>query len=274
MKDVNEDLTKDLTTDPSKLLPKQTKQPVSGLVGLLWVGTIVYVGLLLLSPPGWLPGDPIWAIQSDTIQEILNESLNFFFILPLLNLVGISYVQAPTVNPAVQGFFNLAEAWIFMFLPLMLMDQRGRQLPRVMIWGLAMFLTNVFLMPYMALRLGLNLENQPNEPLNEPLNASNEANISNKGTLARLFGSLGLTVGNLAVIWFCFNRPDLGGVLSRFHYLGQQLVSNRVTLAFAVDLALFWVFQVWLMGSVIPVGDRVRSLRLIPFWGLAIWLLV
>ncbi len=224
------------------------------------MGTVTYVGLLLLSPPGWLPGEPIWAIQSDTIQEILNESLNFFFILPFLNLLGISYLQAPTVNPAVQGFFNLAEAWIFMFLPLMLMDRHSQHLPRIVLWGLAMFLTNVFLMPYMALRLAT--------PIPET------QNLTQKGTIARLFGSLGLTVGFLAVIWFCLNRPELGGVLSRFNYLWQQMVSNRVTLAFAVDMVLFWIFQIWLMGAIIPMGNGSRALRLIPFWGLGLWLLL
>lgn len=231
----------------------------SWLVRLLWTATVVYVGVLLLSPPTWLPGEPIWAIQPDTIQEILNESLNFFFILPLLNLVGINSLPAPTVNPAAQGFFNFAEAWIFMFLPIMLMDRRSQHLPRTVLWGLAMFLTNVFLMPYMALRLG-----QP----------SDSPNLPEKGTLARVFGILGLTVGNLAVIWFCFNRPELGGIISRFDYLGQQVVSNRVTLAFVVDIILFWIFQIWLMGAIIPAGERYRTLRFIPFWGLGIWLLV
>lgn len=249
-----------VTTDQPESLPKGPNHSLSGLFWLLWAATVAYVGLLLLSPPSWLPGEPIWAIQPETIQEVLNESLNFFFILPLLNLLGISYVHSPMVNPATQGFFNLVEAWIFMFLPLMLMDQRSQHLPRMMIWGLAMFLTNVFLMPYMALRLGQPLENQLNR--------------ANKGTLARLFGSLGLTVGTLAVIWFCFNRPELGGILSRCGYLGQQIVSNRVTLAFTVDMALFWLFQVWLMGAIIPIGEQTRPLRFIPFWGLAIWLLI
>ncbi|MEM7065017.1 MAG: nuclear transport factor 2 family protein [Cyanobacteria bacterium P01_B01_bin.77] len=237
-------------------LPEQR----SWLINLLWAATVVYVGLLLLSPPTWLPGEPIWAVQPDTIQEILDESLNFFFILPLLNLVGINSLPAPTVNPATQGFFNLAEAWIFMFLPLMIIDKRSQHLPRIVLWSLAMFLTNVFLMPYMALRLG-----QPR---------SDSQNLSKKEILARLFGALGLIVGNLAVIWFCFNRPELGGVISRLDYLGQQVVSNRVTLAFVVDVLLFWVFQIWLMGALIPVGERYRGLRFIPFWGLGIWLLL
>ena len=245
---------------PSSAAPEsEPKHFPRRLFGLLWAATIVYVGMLLLSPPGWLPGEPVWAIQPETIQEILNESLNFFFILPLLNLLGFSYLPAPMVNPAMQGFFNLAEAWIFMFLPLMMMDKRSRHLPKMMFWGLAMFLTNVFLMPYMALRL-----RQPE--------TQNEAD---KGMLLdRFFGALGLTVGNLAIIWLCLNRPELGGVVSRFSYLGQQITHNRVTLAFAVDMALFWVFQIWLMGAIISPGAQVRALRFVPFWGLAIWLLL
>lgn len=254
------DLSVSAAAPSTSLSSEQRPSSNPWLASLLWAATAVYVGLLLLSPSAWLPGDPVWAITPDTLEEILNESLNFFFILPLLNIIGISYLQAPTVNPAMQGFFNLAEAWIFMFLPLMLLDKRSQHLPKKLFWGLAMFLTNVFLMPYMALRLGT-----PPSNLQKSLN---------KGTLARLFGSFGLIVGNLAVIWFCFNRPELGGVISRLDYLGQQLVSNRVTLAFAVDMALFWIFQIWLMGAIVAKGERGRALRFIPFWGLGLWLLV
>ena len=224
----------------------------------LWVATAVYVGVLLLSPPGWLPGEPIWAIKPDTIQEILAESINFFFILPLSNLVGISYLQAPAVHPAAQSFFNLAEAWIFMFLPLMLLDRRSQHLPRVLLWGAAMFLTNVFLMPYMALRL----------------NGAEVPALPNKGILARLFGAAGLTVGAMAVIWFGWNQPELGGIMSRFAYLGRQIVTDRVTLAFTADIVLFWIFQIWLMGAVIPAGEGTRALRFFPFLGLGLWLLL
>lgn len=246
--------------DSSTSLPSVPPKPKNWISWLLWTTTALYIGLLLLSPSDWLPGDPLWAIQPNTIQEILDESLNFFFILPLLNLLGISYLQAPTLNPAALGFFNLAEAWIFMFLPLMLIDERSQHLPRMLLWTLAMFLTNVFLMPYMALRLKET--------------GSESHSVPSRGILARLFGALGLTVGNLAVVWFCFNRPELGGVLSRFDYLGQQILTNRVTLAFMVDITLFWVFQIWLMGSIIPMGERLRLLRFIPFWGLGLWLVL
>lgn len=254
---------KETSTPPASASSDHLQVPAEGqatIFVLLWMATVAYVVGLLLSPPGWLPGEPVWAIRSETIREILNESLNFFFILPVLNLLGVSYLQAPVVDPVAQSFFNLAEAWIFMFLPLMLLDRRGQRLPKMMLWGLAMFLTNIFLMPYMALRLRLPADELPKN--------------QTKGLLARFFGGLGLTVGNLAVVWFCFNRPDLGGVLSRFGELGEQITHNRVSLAFMVDMILFWVFQSWLMGAVIPREEKRRILRFIPFWGLAIWLLI
>ncbi|TWH44084.1 hypothetical protein [Dulcicalothrix desertica] len=62
---------------------------------LLWVLALIYIYVLLLSPSGQLlPGEPVWAIKLETIQEIFNESINFFFILPILNLLGFHYIQA------------------------------------------------------------------------------------------------------------------------------------------------------------------------------------
>ncbi|MEM6253519.1 MAG: nuclear transport factor 2 family protein [Cyanobacteria bacterium P01_D01_bin.156] len=247
-------------SNPSIVVAKAAvMNPIAYVQYALWLATAIYVGLLLLSPPGWLPGEPVWAIQVQTLQEILDESLNFFFILPLLNLLGIHYLQAPVVHPASQGFFNLAEAWIFMFLPLMLWDKRSQHLPHVWFWGGAMFLTNVFLMPYMALRLNRAPEAQ---------------SVASKGRLARIFGAVGLTVGTFAVGWFFLNQPDVGGAFSRIEYLRHQIFTERVTLAFTVDIGLFWLFQMWLMGSTIAVGERLRVLRFVPFWGLGIWLVV
>ncbi|MEO1401662.1 MAG: hypothetical protein AAFV72_10505 [Cyanobacteria bacterium J06635_1] len=227
---------------------------LSLLLGFL---TVVYVVLLLLSPPDWLPGEPVWAIQPETMQEILDESINFFFVLPILNQLGIHLMEAPVVHPAMEAFFNLAEAWIFMFLPLLLLDPRGGKLPRVPMWGAAMFLTNVFLMPYMALRLG----------------QVSEASQGEKGILAQVFGWIGLGVGAIALYWFCAALPEFGTVAERFAYLGQQVMTNRVTLAFCVDLFLFGIFQAVLMGAIIPQGHLLRWLRFMPFFGLATWLI-
>ena len=228
---------------------------------MLWVLSAAYIYLLLLSPSGQLiPGEPAWAIQPETLQEVLNESINFFFILPILNAVGITYMAAPTVHPATESLFNFALAWIFMFLPLLLADQRGRNLPQVPTWGMAMFLTNAFLGPYMALRAMA------------PLPQAQEK--TQKGWLARVFGWTGLVVGAIALAWFFIGRPEFGGLTERVTYFVEQLIASRLTIAFCVDLILFALFQAVLLGAVEPSDSQVRWLRFVPFWGLAIWLII
>lgn len=225
---------------------------------LLWGLVVLYVAVLLLSSPDQLlPGEPIWAIKPDTLAEVLSESLNFFFVLPVLS--KLFNISAPVVHPAAEAFFNFSEAWIFMFLPLMLLDRRGQNLPRVALWGAAMFLTNVFLLPYMAQRLV-----QPEVSKEAP----------QKGKVARIFGAVGLVVGMGAIAWLCLARPEFGSLADRGQYFWQKLTTDRVTIAFCVDLLLFWIFQIWLMGAVIPKDSKEQSLRLVPFWGLAVWLLV
>ncbi len=226
---------------------------------VFWSMAIAYIYLLLLSPPGQLiPGEPIWAIQPETIQEILHESLNFFLILPLLNLVGIHYLEAPTVHPMLEALFNFAEAWIFMFLPLLLSDRKLNHLPKTLIWSLAMFGTNAVLTPYMALRYGA-----PDVPVEEE---------RPKGRLARVFGWTGLIVGIIALGWGVMGRPEFGDLAQRMRYFGEQLLSNRVTLAFCVDLLFFSLFQVLLLKSV--NNSTIGWFRFVPFWGLALWLIL
>jgi hypothetical protein len=114
-----------------------------------------YWFVLLLSPPGWqgLPGEPAWAVAPDTLNEVIAESTDFFFVLPLLNKFGIDLLgAAPQVHPVTLGVFNFAEAFVFMLLPPLLMDRKGRDLPTVKLWSFAMFLTNALMLPYMANR--------------------------------------------------------------------------------------------------------------------------
>ncbi|MGK7891440.1 MAG: nuclear transport factor 2 family protein [Leptolyngbyaceae cyanobacterium] len=228
---------------------------------LLWAIAIFYTYILLLSPPGQLlPGEPAWAIQPDTIREVIDESTNFWFVLPILNQFGIHFMEAPVVHPTTEALFNLAEAWIAMFLPLLLLDRRGQGLPKVPIWSAALFLTNVFLTPYMALRAS-----KPKVVADQP---------PQKTLLARMFGLVGLTVGTGAIAWGLFARPEFGGWLARSQYFLMQLATNRVAIAFCVDLVFFAVFQIILMGAIEPKDSSKRWLRFIPLWGLAIWLLI
>lgn len=106
---------------------------------------------ILLS--GWqgLPGEPAWAVAPDTLREVIAESTDFFFVLPLLNKCGFDLLgAAPQVHPVTLGVFNFAEAFIFMLLPPLLMDRKGRDLPTVKLWSFAMFLTNALMLPYMV----------------------------------------------------------------------------------------------------------------------------
>ncbi len=228
---------------------------------ILWFLAGTYVYILLCSSPNFiLPGEPVWAIQPETIKEVINESTNFFFVLPILNSLGISLMKSPVVHPAIETQFNFAEAWIFMFLPLLLADKRVRDFPKVALWSVAMFLTNVFLLPYMAFRF-----KQPSlETIEEP----------KKGILERIFGWIGLTVGVIAIVWLFIGRPEFGDVNQKIQYFLTQLQSSRVVIAFTVDLLLLAIFQIVLMGAIIPSNSPQRPLRFIPFFGLAFWLIL
>lgn len=141
--------------------------------GLYALGA-VYWFVLLLSPPGWqgLPGEPAWAIAPETLTEVIAESTDFFFVLPLLNKFGFDLLgAAPQVHPVTLGVFNFAEAFVFMLLPPLLMDRKGRDLPTVKVWSFAMFLTNALLLPYMV--------RQPAQPTQDPTESppANFANI-------------------------------------------------------------------------------------------------
>ncbi len=244
-------------------LKQEANPPKTQLIlsKLLWFLAGTYIYILLCSSPNFiLPGEPVWAVQPETIKEVISESINFFFVLPILNSLGISIMKSPVVHPAIEAQFNFAEAWIFMFLPLLLADKRIRNFPKVALWSVAMFLTNVFLLPYMALRF-----KQPSvETIEEP----------KKGFLERSFGWTGLIVGIIAIIWLLIGRPEFGDFSQRIQYFMTQLHSSRVVIAFAVDLVLFAIFQIILMGAVIPLNSPKRSLRFIPFFGLAFWLIL
>jgi len=40
-----------------------------------------------------MQGDPVWAISQATISDLIGLSLNFFFILPLLNFHVVVSIQ-------------------------------------------------------------------------------------------------------------------------------------------------------------------------------------
>ncbi|MDE5073279.1 MAG: hypothetical protein O4861_13025 [Trichodesmium sp. St16_bin4-tuft] len=240
-------------------LPKQQNSPIISI--LLWLLSATYIYILLLSPQDQLlPNGPIWAVQPETIKEVIEVSINFFFILPIFNVIGIKYMEAPIVHPWLESLFNFAEAWIFMFLPLLLVDRRGGELPKILIWSMAMFLTNTFLLPYMAWR-----STATELPIEEQMS---------KGLLAKIFGVVGLIIGSIAIVWGIFARPEFGDIPTRGKFFIQNFQSDRLTIAFCVDVILFAIFQAVLIGNIEPPESGKRWLRFLPFWGLAIWLIL
>ncbi|KAE8671344.1 hypothetical protein F3Y22_tig00111983pilonHSYRG00201 [Hibiscus syriacus] len=238
----------------------------------LWTAEAVYILWLFLLP--YAPGDPVWAISSDTINALIGLSLNFFFILPLTNAVGIRLIDAPVLHPMSEGLFNFVMGWTLMFAPLLFSDcKRDRYKSSLdVLWGLQMFLTNTFLIPYMAIRLNeADADSRPREL--SPLGSA----MTNG---AAPVGIIGGAVCLLSVIWSIYGRidGDFGNITDRWQYLVSYLGSERLAYAFIWDICLYTIFQPWLIGENLQNVEKSRVsvvsyLRFIPVIGLVAYLL-
>lgn len=238
----------------------------------LWAAEAAYILWLFLLP--YAPGDPVWAIKSDTVKDLVGLSLNFFFILPLLNSVGIHVIEAPVLHPMSEGLFNFVIAWTLLFAPLLFTDcRRDRYRGSLdLLWGFQMFLTNTFLIPYMAIRLGdMDAKRSPPEPSQLGLLMTNGAPI---------VGLIGGAVCFISILSAFFGRIDggFGGIADRCEYLVRYLGSERLAYAFIWDIILYAGFQPWLIGDNLQNVKKanagiVNILRFIPVVGLAAYLL-
>jgi len=196
-----------------------------------------------------MPGEPAWAIAPETLAEVVAESTDFFFVVPLLHNVGIDLLDVvPQVHPVTLGGFNFAEAFVFMLLPPLLMDRKGRDLSTAKLWSIAMFATNALLLPYMA--------NRAMTPVPASWEADRAAAVESgeglaevargeKGLLSKSFGFFGLAVGVLSVWWAAAADPAVGGDLAqRSAFFGDLMKSDRVSLAFAVDVVAGGVLRI------------------------------
>ncbi|KAL2905062.1 Maintenance of telomere capping protein 6 [Bienertia sinuspersici] len=239
----------------------------------LWAMEGVYILWLFLLP--YAPGDPVWAISSDTINSLVDLSLNFFFILPITNLVGIHAMEAPVLHPISEGLFNFAVGWTFMFAPLLYTDiKNGRYKGSLdALWGLQMFLTNTFLIPYMAIRL-----NEADASSYPKKKRSQLGIVMIKG--APVVGLVGGIVCAISILWALFGRADgdFGSVNDRWDFLLRLVGSERFAYAFVWDIVLYMIFQPWLIsGNLENVAKSkilfVSYVRYIPVVGLLAYLL-
>uniref|UniRef100_A0A453C5C3 Uncharacterized protein n=1 Tax=Aegilops tauschii subsp. strangulata TaxID=200361 RepID=A0A453C5C3_AEGTS len=187
------------------------------LQAALWGAEAAYIFWLFLLPYApVLQGDPLWAISQATITDLVGLSLNFFFILPLIN--------------------------------------------------------SAFLIPYMAIRLNDVDKNQP------PPQTSKLSSLMVRG--ASGVGITGGLVCILSIVWAFFGRADadFGGVLDRWQYAQDYVLTERLAYAFLWDILLYSIFQPWLIGdnlqNVKPKArEFVNVARFIPVVGIVAYLL-
>ncbi|KAG7942780.1 hypothetical protein I3843_15G004600 [Carya illinoinensis] len=239
---------------------------------ILWVAEAVYILWLFLLP--YAPGDPVWAISSDTINSLLGLSLNFFLILPLANSVGIHIIDAPVLHPVSEGLFNFVIGWTFMFAPLLFTDRKRDRYKGSLdvLWGLQMFLTNTFLIPYMAIRM-----NEAGADYT-PSKRSQLGSVMTNG--APIVGLIGGSACLISALWAVFGRMDsnFGSIGDRWEFLASYLGSERLAYAFIWDICFYLIFQPWLIGDNLQnvqesKVDLVNYLRFIPVVGLIAYLL-
>ncbi|XXG78139.1 hypothetical protein AAC387_Pa08g2144 [Persea americana] len=176
--------------------------------------------------------------------------------------------------PVSEGLFNFVIGWTFMFAPLLFTDYRRDRYKGSLdvLWGFQMFLTNTFLIPYMAIRLNDNdVDNSCNK-------------LSKLGTVmtsgAPVVGLIGGVICLISALWAFFGRGDggFGSVPDRLEFFARYVGSERLAYAFLWDICLYGIFQPWLIGDNLQnVKEQkvqiVSNLRFIPVVGLVVYLL-
>ncbi|XAR72376.1 hypothetical protein NMG60_11018991 [Bertholletia excelsa] len=220
------------------------------------------------------PGGSYMGHQFRHNQLSVGLSLNFFFILPLMNSVGVRLIDSPVLHPMAEGLFNFVIGWTFMFAPLLFTDRKRDRYKGSLdiLWGFQMFLTNTFLIPYMAIRLNEgDAENTPRKP-------SQLGSVMTSG--APYVGLIGSAVCLISTLWALFGRPDnnFGGITDRWDFFVNYLGSERLAYAFIWDICLYMIFQPWLIGDNIQNVQKskigpVNFLKFVPVVGLVAYLL-
>ncbi|QSJ16112.1 hypothetical protein JYQ62_30815 [Nostoc sp. UHCC 0702] len=181
---------------------------ITGSKILLWSVWLVYVGYLLLSdlPPGL----SLLHITSETLQEIWSLSLNFWLVLPI-----VSPNDAPVINPALEGLFNIVVTWAILFWGFVI-DGRNQRFPMVPFLIGTALLTNVFFLPWLALR-------QPN-----PQPPVDSLTFLEKIAESRILPVFLGMVFVVSLVWGAFARPEYGDLTTRSSALLKLLSSDRL----------------------------------------------
>ena len=230
-----------------------------GIPAFLWSVWVIYVGYVLLSELP--PGDSVWHTQPETWQTAIALSLNFWFVLP----IALPHV-APVLPPALEGLFNLVVTWGLLFWGFAV-DGRQQRVPIAPFLLGTAFLTNVFYLPWLALR-----RPHPDPP---PLPLTRLERVGE----SRVWALLLLGVAGLSLGWAAIARSEFGDLPTRWANLVDLVQRDRLAYSFFVDCLVFWAFQSWLVPD-----DMARRhwhnpailwmTRTLPFVGLVIYFLL
>ena len=242
------------------------------------------------------PGLPAYQVSPETLQEILHESLNFFYVNIGLSALNIAPVPSIAKHPISEAIFNFVNAWGMMFLPVLMSEARCQKVPRKLLqWTGIMLLTNVFFIPFLAQRAasdphpsGLTPQQRTAASLDstvaestfsdelasgtsEKMNSQNSMSRSGAGSAPlwpRILGSVGLFIGVFSLGWCALARPEYGDLAERVAYAQDTFSGDRVFYAFVVDAGLYGFWQALLMSAT----GAPRSYCAVPFFGLGAWL--
>lgn len=237
--------------DPSNL-------PDVPLAAVAMIGFYMYyIYYVLLGSEA--PGVPAWQTSPETLQAVLHESFNFFYVNILAAQFDMNPVPSVAGHPVDEALFNFVNAWSLMWWPLWCIDSKGVGVRnKGALWVATMFLTNVFAPIYMTLRL------IPDDDGKEEKKASLPG-------YAPVFGGISLGIGLISFVWAAMARPEYGGIPGRLDYFMSHASSDRVFWAFLLDCGLYAVWQAWILGDAeYPCKPWHRY---VPFFGLCGYLL-
>ncbi|KAL3161634.1 hypothetical protein ABBQ32_010489 [Trebouxia sp. C0010 RCD-2024] len=240
-----------------KANPANIKLPRAAIAA--WAFYIGYISFVLFSSS--LPGRPAYAVEWRTLVETWHCSINFFYVNQVLNWLGIHLIESVPEHPVYEALFNLVNVWSLMLWPLMLADKKGAKVKNKFgIYLGTQFLTNIFFVPYLALR------EQPAGSRGTAADA--DPKQARLPSYAPLIGVTGAVVGIASVVWVLGVRPEYGGLAERWQYFVSQSANNRVFFAFVLDAVLYSAWQALLMGE-----DATKLQRYLPFAGLVAYLI-
>ena len=240
---------------------KITEEPFRLVPLALW---FTYMYVVFFSD--WFFGAPATALEFRTWEEVRDLSLNFFLVSPILDLPF-----APVVHPMLEGVFNLLLSWAALFAGFLSDERRDKPnlLPMLPMVAGMQFLTSAFLLPYLVTR-----SNEMKGPIYRE-----DLPVVAQVTENKLLPVILSAVGTGSIFWGIFARmEDFGGWNERVASFLALLSIDRVGSSFLVDLAIFALFQGWLVDDDMkrrgmPTESVLATLaKFVPFFGMAAYL--